>query len=164
MLRDVLLQTPGDKCDLFHRGYRPAAFSVFFMHSPSLLTYQRHLQEDHGQSNCESLFGLTKILSGNHIRDMLGPPCRNCYTRCLARCCRTGAIGWTLRVPPARQSYVDHPGWHRVFPRRYDQLTAVLEAAAWQRQDPILSCHAGTEPAPAKAGLVAPGHNSRTRR
>jgi hypothetical protein len=48
-----------------------AAFSVFFMQSPSFLAYQRHLEEGHGRSNCESLFGLTKIPSDNHIRAML---------------------------------------------------------------------------------------------
>jgi len=50
-----------------------AAFSVFFIQSPSFLAYQRHLQEGHGRSNCESLFGMSKIPSDNHIRDMLDP-------------------------------------------------------------------------------------------
>jgi hypothetical protein len=50
-----------------------AAFSVFFMQSPSFLAHQRHLRDGHGRSNCESLFGLTKIPSDNHIRDMLDP-------------------------------------------------------------------------------------------
>src|SRR5271166_6369590 len=50
-----------------------AAFSVFFMQSPSFLAHQRRLQEGHGRSNCESLFGLSKIPSDNHIRDMLDP-------------------------------------------------------------------------------------------
>lgn len=50
-----------------------AAFSVFFMQSPSFLSYQRHLEEGHGRSNCESLFGISKIPSDNHIRAMLDP-------------------------------------------------------------------------------------------
>jgi hypothetical protein len=50
-----------------------AAFSVFFMQSPSFLAHQRHLQEGHGRSNCEGLFGINKIPSDNHIRDMLDP-------------------------------------------------------------------------------------------
>jgi len=50
-----------------------AAFSVFFIQSPSFLAHQRQLQEGHGQSNCASLFGLSKIPSDNHIRDMLDP-------------------------------------------------------------------------------------------
>jgi hypothetical protein len=50
-----------------------AAFSVFFMQSPSFLAHQRRLQEGHGRSNCVSLFGLPKIPSDNHIRAMLDP-------------------------------------------------------------------------------------------
>ena len=50
-----------------------AAFSVFFMRSPSFLAHQRQLGEGHGRSNCASLFGIAKIPSDNHIRDMLDP-------------------------------------------------------------------------------------------
>ena len=50
-----------------------AAFSVFFMQSPSFLAHQRRLQEGHGRSNCASLFGLKTIPSDNHIRAMLDP-------------------------------------------------------------------------------------------
>src|SRR5271166_1113475 len=48
-----------------------AAFSVFFMQSPSFLAHQRQFEEGHGRSNCASLFGITKIPCDNHIRDML---------------------------------------------------------------------------------------------
>ncbi len=50
-----------------------AAFSIFFMQSLSFLAYQRQLSDGHGRSNCETLFGLSKIPSDNHIRDMLDP-------------------------------------------------------------------------------------------
>jgi hypothetical protein len=50
-----------------------AAFSVLFMQSPSFLAPQRRFEEGHGRSNCESLFGLSKIPSDNHIRDMPDP-------------------------------------------------------------------------------------------
>jgi len=50
-----------------------AAFSVFFMQSPSFLAHQRQFEENHGRSNCASLFGIAKIPSDNHIRDMLDP-------------------------------------------------------------------------------------------
>jgi hypothetical protein len=50
-----------------------AAFSVFFMQSPSFLAHQRQLEQGHGRSNCTSLFGISKIPSDNHIRDMLDP-------------------------------------------------------------------------------------------
>ncbi len=47
-----------------------AAFSVFFMQSPSFLAHQRQFQAGHGRSNCASLFGIAKIPCDNHIRDM----------------------------------------------------------------------------------------------
>jgi hypothetical protein len=50
-----------------------AAFSVFFMQSPSFLAHQRQFEAGHGRSNCASLFGMAKIPSDNHIRDMLDP-------------------------------------------------------------------------------------------
>ena len=50
-----------------------AAFSVFFMQSPSFLAHQQRLREGHGRSNCDSLFGLSQIPSDNHIRAMLDP-------------------------------------------------------------------------------------------
>jgi hypothetical protein len=50
-----------------------AAFSVFFMQSPSFLAHQRQFEAGHGRSNCASLFGIAKIPSDNHIRDMLDP-------------------------------------------------------------------------------------------
>src|SRR5271156_737294 len=50
-----------------------AAFSVFFMQSPSFLAHQRQLEEGHRRSNCASVFGIAKIPSDNHIRDMLDP-------------------------------------------------------------------------------------------
>ena len=48
-----------------------AAFSVFHMQSPSFLAHQRRLEEGFGRSNCASLYGISKIPSDNHIRDML---------------------------------------------------------------------------------------------
>ena len=48
-----------------------AAFSLFFMQSESFLSYQRHLEQGHGTSNCRSLFGIAKIPTDNHIRVLL---------------------------------------------------------------------------------------------
>ncbi len=48
-----------------------AAFSVFFLQSPSFLGHQRALAEGHGQSNCQTLLGMAAIPSDNHIRQML---------------------------------------------------------------------------------------------
>jgi hypothetical protein len=48
-----------------------SAFSVFFMGSPSFLGHQRALEEGHGRSNCQTLFGMTAIPTDPHIRKML---------------------------------------------------------------------------------------------
>jgi hypothetical protein len=53
-----------------------AAFSLFFMGSPSFLAHQRALAEGHGRSNCQTLFGISAIPTDNYIRLMLdgAPP------------------------------------------------------------------------------------------
>jgi hypothetical protein len=76
-LRDCLAQFP-DKRRGINTTYTMgdigmAAFSVFFMQSPSFLAHQRQFETAHGRSNCNSLFGIAKIPSDNHIRDMLDP-------------------------------------------------------------------------------------------
>lgn len=48
-----------------------AAFSMFFMQSGSFLSFQRALEKGQSRSNCQSLFGISKIPSDNYIRDML---------------------------------------------------------------------------------------------
>jgi hypothetical protein len=48
-----------------------AAFSVFFMGSPSFLANQTALVAGQGRSNCHTLFGMTKIPTDNYIRLML---------------------------------------------------------------------------------------------
>jgi len=48
-----------------------AAFSVFFMQSPSFLAHQRQFEAGHARSNCTSLFGIAKTPCDTHIRDML---------------------------------------------------------------------------------------------
>jgi hypothetical protein len=48
-----------------------SAFSLFFMGSASFLDHQRRLEEGHGRSNCQTLFGITKIPTDPHIRQML---------------------------------------------------------------------------------------------
>ena len=48
-----------------------SAFSVFFMQSPSFLDYQRTMQETQGKDNAQTLFGVHRIPSDNHIRNLL---------------------------------------------------------------------------------------------
>ena len=50
-----------------------AGFSPFFMQCPSFLAHQRQICEGvgHGRSNCQTLFGMERIPTDNHIRAML---------------------------------------------------------------------------------------------
>jgi hypothetical protein len=82
-----------------------AAFSVFFMQSPSFQAHQRHLADGygHGRLNCETLFGMTRIPSDNHVRDMLDPV-RSAFMHGFPmrwRCWRLAAgsrpsVGWAI--------------------------------------------------------------------
>ena len=48
-----------------------SAFSIFYMQSPSFLQYQKNMESKEGKSNAKSLFGIEKIPSDNHIRNIL---------------------------------------------------------------------------------------------
>lgn len=48
-----------------------AAFAMFFMQHPSFLAFQRTLHENIGQDNTQTLFGMEKIPTDNHIRNIL---------------------------------------------------------------------------------------------
>ena len=50
-----------------------AAFSVFFMQSPSFLDFQRTMEETQSINNARTLFSVEDIPSDNHIREMLDP-------------------------------------------------------------------------------------------
>ena len=50
-----------------------AAFSVFYMQSPSFLAHQRDMQRNKGQNNAQSLFGVEQIPSDGQIRNLLDP-------------------------------------------------------------------------------------------
>lgn len=48
-----------------------SCFSIFFTQSPSFLAFQKSMQKNKGVNNAQSLFGIQKIPSDNHIRDMM---------------------------------------------------------------------------------------------
>ena len=50
-----------------------SAFSLFFLQSPSFLGHQRRLEAGQGRSICQTLFGLDRIPSDNHVRALLDP-------------------------------------------------------------------------------------------
>lgn len=47
------------------------AFSIFFTQSPSFLAHQISMEKARGSNNAFSLFGIEKIPTDNHIRDLL---------------------------------------------------------------------------------------------
>jgi hypothetical protein len=48
-----------------------SAFSIYFTQMPSFLSYQRTMEQNKGRNNAKSIFGVEKIPSDNHIRDLL---------------------------------------------------------------------------------------------
>jgi len=76
-LRGCLAALPdkrrGDNCRYEMADIGLAAFAAFFAQCPSFLEHQRRLESGHGRSNCQTLFGMTRIPSDNHIRSMLDP-------------------------------------------------------------------------------------------
>jgi hypothetical protein len=48
-----------------------SAFSIFFLQSPSWLSFQRTMEDNRGKNNGKSLFDIEKIPTDNHIRDTL---------------------------------------------------------------------------------------------
>ncbi len=57
-----------------------AAFSVFFMQSPSFLHHQQRFHEAQNRNACQSLFGMNRIPTDNHIRHTLdGSDCKQLY-------------------------------------------------------------------------------------
>lgn len=73
-----------------------AAFSLFFMQSESFLAHQRSLEEGSKASNCQSLFGMAKIPTDNHIRSMLDPVAPSflqpAFDQTLAALCARGGL------------------------------------------------------------------------
>jgi len=50
-----------------------SAFSVFFMQCPSFLAHQKAMQTRKGKNNAETIFGVHKIPTDTHIRNLLDP-------------------------------------------------------------------------------------------
>ena len=73
-----------------------SAFAPFFMQSESFLKHQRALEDGHGRSNCQTLFGMARIPTDNHIRAMLDPVdpshLQPCFDACLAALREHGGI------------------------------------------------------------------------
>ena len=128
-----------------------AAFSVFFMQSPSFLALQTALQRGRGTSNCQTLFGMERIPTDNHIRTMLDPvPPETLFTMFDTTLAARGRRRARL-VPAAGRPCADRARRHRVFLLAEAVVRELLGAQA--RQWKIEHFHAMVS-----AALVAPGH------
>src|SRR3954463_1753873 len=111
-----------------------SAVFLFFLQNPSFLAHQRRLEEGQGRSNCQTLFGLDRIPSDNHIRALRSVP--TTFIRSSPRWWRNwrGPGGF----PPAWRPRADRPGRHGIPRVGQGPLPAVLDPQARQGQDRAL--------------------------
>ena len=70
-LRQTAAELPDSRQGRNTRYAVACAFSVFFVQSPSFLSFQRRMQQDSSRSNCQSLLGVQHIPCNNQIRNLL---------------------------------------------------------------------------------------------
>jgi hypothetical protein len=138
-----------------------AAFSVFFMQSPSFLAHQRHLAQGQGRSNCENLFGMTAIPCDNHIRAMLDavPPARfdPVFAAVVGELERAGGMAAFRRLGGHVLIALDGTEYFRSAKLHCAQCSQRARAggrASEARRDKTEYFHSAVMPA-----LVAPGHS-----
>jgi len=72
--RSLIVKFPdnrtGSNCQYTIEDAGLGAFSIFFTQSPSFLAFQDAMQKAKGKSNAQTLFGMKKIPSDNHIRSL----------------------------------------------------------------------------------------------
>jgi hypothetical protein len=61
----------GSNCHYTFEDICLSGFSVFFTQSPSFLSHQRTMKNALGMSNANTIFGITKIPTDNHVRMIL---------------------------------------------------------------------------------------------
>jgi hypothetical protein len=107
----------------------------------TFLAHQRRLQEGHGRSNGESLFGLTRVPSDNHIRAMLNPAepalLHPVFAAALNELEQADGLDTFRQLGGHVLIALDGTEYFRSSKR------AMLEAAAQQWPDRILPRHAG---------------------
>jgi hypothetical protein len=130
-----------------------SAFSIFFAQSPSFLAHQRHLVEGHGRSNAQTLFGIARIPTDNHIRALLDPvPPEHFF----------GLFG-------ASVAHLEEHGGLPAFQRLGEHVLIALDSTEYHRSTKVRCPHCSTRRRPGQpteffhtvlcATLVAPGHS-----
>jgi hypothetical protein len=129
-----------------------SAFSVFFLQCPSFLAYQRSLEDRRGRSNCQSLFGMAKIPTDNHIRDLLDPVSPEglfgLFDRTLEELEAAGGLEAYRRLGDHVLIALDGTQYHR------SQKISCEHCSTRKRQDGGIEYHHQL----LSAVLVAPGH------
>jgi hypothetical protein len=129
-----------------------AAFSVFFAQSPSFLDHQRRLETGHGCSNCQTLFGIGRIPTDNHIRDTLDPVTPDhlfpAFGEAVAALERTGGIKAFQRLGSHLLIALDGTEYHRSTKIRCPQCSTRTRKGQPTEFFHTLLC----------ATIVAPGH------
>jgi hypothetical protein len=79
-----------------------SAFSLFFMQSASFLEHQKRMQRNRSRSNCQTLFGIQRIPSENHIRSLLDAVAperlQPCFDQVLAQMQQQGGLSHFHRL------------------------------------------------------------------
>jgi hypothetical protein len=130
-----------------------AAFSLFFMQSDSFLSFQRRLEQGHGDSNCRTLFGIEKIPTDNHIRALLDPVApaslQPCFDQALSELREQGGLRLFERLGGRSLIALDGTEYFRSQKLGCDRcLTRKRGNGAVESYHTMLA-----------ATIVAPGHN-----
>ena len=128
-----------------------SAFSIFFMGSPSFLAHQRALAEGHGQSNCETLFGMSAIPSDSYFRLMLDGAAPAAFDGLFFKAIEAAgpltldrhADHGRVDVDPAG---ADRAGRNPALLFAQDQMPAVFHTAPFRRRHGILPYFPGSYP------------------
>ena len=155
------------------------AFAVFFTQSPSFLAHQRTLEQSRGRSNCQGLFGIDKIPTDNHIRDMLDPVAPDAlfglFTQTVAALADGTALAAFRRLVPKRPGKgrkadpMADPADDPMDDPKAGHLLVALDGTEYfrstklhcpscsqsKRQDGVVEYYHGM----VTATVVAPGHN-----
>ena len=117
-----------------------SAFSVFFTQTPSFLAYQRLMEGSKGKSNAQSLFGVHRIPTDNHIRDLLDAVSPEHLFPVFEE------ILQVLEAQGQLESFrclggqsISRIGWHGILQFRQNSLSPLLNAHPEVRKNPLLS-------------------------
>ncbi len=119
-----------------------SAFAMFFMQGAAFLRFQRALEKGHGRSNCQTLFGISKIPSDNYLpADTLHEADPTLLRPCFERM-ETLLAGPALRRAFGRlggRTLLHRLGWNGVFLLAKARLPELSDPQALQRQHRELS-------------------------